>query len=326
VLAREGAAGDKRLVAYYTTMGAELEAQQIRAQLSEVLPGYMVPAAYVRLERFPLTPNGKLDRKALPDPGAEAFAGRGYESPQGEVEEKLAQTWAQLLKVKRVGRNDNFFELGGHSLLAVQLVSVLKREGIDISLSQIFVFPTIQDLANEYLNKRNFKQLGIVPLRTDGDGFPLFLVHEGGGEVMSWGPQILRHIDEKIPVYGLIAEHPAELSLRTLEGMATRLIRAIHTIQPKGPYSVAGWSFGGILAYEIATQLLGNDEEVQFLGLFDPVYDVIKSENDANKIVNSASWSDTTILKQIILEKSQNPAPTIQGFSGSTLLGKKKIH
>ena len=126
VVAREDTAGDKRLVAYYTVANggeaarrAEAGAEQLRAHLAAKLPEYMVPAAYVRLEGLPLTPNGKLDRKALPAPEADAYAVRGYEAPQGEMETALAQIWAEVLKVERVGRHDNFFELGGHSLLAV---------------------------------------------------------------------------------------------------------------------------------------------------------------------------------------------------------------
>ena len=124
VLAREDTAGEKRLVAYYTASGigeaeaASVGAEQLRAHLSAVVPDYMVPAAYVRMERLPLTPNGKLDRKALPMPEQEAYAARGYEAPVGEIETKLAEVWAEVLKLEKVGRHDNFFELGGHSLLA----------------------------------------------------------------------------------------------------------------------------------------------------------------------------------------------------------------
>jgi acyl-CoA synthetase (AMP-forming)/AMP-acid ligase II len=130
VLAREGsgadAPGEKRLVAYYTcekSSSVEPEAGSLRAHLQQHLPSYMVPAAYVRLEEFPLTAHGKLDRRALPAPEGSAYARGEYVAPQGEIEIALAQIWQQLLRVERVGREDNFFELGGHSLLAVQLVS-----------------------------------------------------------------------------------------------------------------------------------------------------------------------------------------------------------
>ena len=123
VVAREAADGDKRLVAYYTAEpDAQLEAADLRSRLAAALPDHMVPAAFVSLQTMPLTPNGKLDRKALPDPGEAAYARQSYEPPQGEVEQALAAIWAELLGVERVGRHDNFFELGGHSLLAVRMV------------------------------------------------------------------------------------------------------------------------------------------------------------------------------------------------------------
>ena len=133
VLAREDTPGDKRLVAYYTVVNTDsleegvLRAEKLRAHLSATLPEYMVPAAYVQLVSLPLTVNGKLDRKALPEPGGDAYASRGYEAPQGEIETTLAAIWADVLKIERVGRQDNFFELGGHSLLVVRTISQLRQ-------------------------------------------------------------------------------------------------------------------------------------------------------------------------------------------------------
>src|SRR4029077_14102074 len=122
VLAREDQPGEKRLVAYYTCRKesasgeAKSGGEELRRHLSTILPEYMVPSAYVQLESLPLTANGKLDRKALPSPEGGAAGVRGYEAPVGEIETALAAIWAELLKVKRVGRHDNFFALGGHSL------------------------------------------------------------------------------------------------------------------------------------------------------------------------------------------------------------------
>ena len=149
VIAREDTPGDKRLVAYYTSAGEEgsLGAEPLRAHLSAVLPEYMVPAAYVRLESLPLTPNGKLDRRALPAPDTEAYATRGYEPPQGEIETKLAEIWAEVLHLDRVSRNDNFFELGGHSLLAVTLIERMRRKGFEVEVRMLFATPTLADLA-----------------------------------------------------------------------------------------------------------------------------------------------------------------------------------
>ncbi|WP_256370120.1 AMP-binding protein, partial [Granulicella sp. L60] len=154
VIAREDVPGDKRLVAYYTaSTGDDPEAPdagRLRAHLSADLPEYMVPAAYVRLESLPLTPNGKLDRKALPAPDTDAYAYavRGYEPPQGEIEIRLAAIWADVLKLERVGRHDNFFELGGHSLLAVRVVTRLQQVlGVEVAIRDLFAHPEVADLA-----------------------------------------------------------------------------------------------------------------------------------------------------------------------------------
>ena len=149
VLAREDTAGDKRLVAYYTTTATDMEpgAEELRAHLSAKLPDYMVPAAFVKLECLPLTANGKLDRKALPAPEGDAYATRGYEPPQTETEAAVARIWAEVLKLERVGRHDNFFELGGHSLLAVTVIERLRRIGLQVDVRDLFSTPTLSGLA-----------------------------------------------------------------------------------------------------------------------------------------------------------------------------------
>ncbi|HEU4557883.1 MAG TPA: amino acid adenylation domain-containing protein, partial [Longimicrobium sp.] len=147
VIAREDAAGDRRLAAYYTS-DAVLGTEPLRAHLGARLPEHMVPAAYVRLEALPLTPNGKVDRKALPAPEGDAYARRGYEAPVGETEQALAEIWSQLLAVEQVGRWDHFFELGGHSLLAVRVISRVRQVlGMEVELGELFRSPVLADLA-----------------------------------------------------------------------------------------------------------------------------------------------------------------------------------
>ena len=140
VIAREDTPGDKRLVAYYTPAegAGPVEVELLRAHLSSTLPEYMVPAAYVALDLLPLTPNGKLDRKALPAPGQEAYLTQSYEAPRGDVETALAEIWAEVLKLDRVGRQDNFFSLGGHSLLAVTLIERMRRVGLQVDVRSLF--------------------------------------------------------------------------------------------------------------------------------------------------------------------------------------------
>ena len=149
VVAREDDGGEKRLVAYYVADdAAAIDAEQLRLHLGSTLPEYMVPAAYVSLESFPLTVSGKVDRKLLPAPEGSAYVTRTYEAPQGEAEQTLARIWSELLKVDRVGRHDDFFELGGHSLLAVRVLSRVRAElQVELSLSALFAHPVLKDCA-----------------------------------------------------------------------------------------------------------------------------------------------------------------------------------
>ena len=154
VVAREDEPGDKRLVAYYLAAsneaGAEaLRPEQLRRHMAESLPEHMAPAAYVRMEAWPRTPSGKLDRRALPAPGKKAYVtSSGYEPPQGRMETELAGIWAAVLKMDRVGRHENFFALGGHSLSAMQvMVRLRKALDLDVPVVSLFQNPTIESFA-----------------------------------------------------------------------------------------------------------------------------------------------------------------------------------
>jgi amino acid adenylation domain-containing protein/thioester reductase-like protein len=148
VVAREDAPGEKRLVAYVTTRESTAPGvEALRSHLQRLLPDYMIPSAFVVLNALPLTPSGKLDRRALPAPQAEAFVTRGYGEPQTEAEAVIAAIWQGLLRVERVGRHDNFFELGGHSLLLVQMMERLRRVGFKVDVRSLYESRTLADLA-----------------------------------------------------------------------------------------------------------------------------------------------------------------------------------
>lgn len=149
VLAREDVPGDRRLVAYYVVRAgaAAPPPETLRAYAATALPAYMVPAAYVQLNALPLTPNGKLDRDTLPAPDTAAYGMPEYEAPVGDVEQSLAEIWAALLRMKRVGRRDNFFELGGHSLLAVTLMERMRQRGFTADVRTLFTNPTVAAIA-----------------------------------------------------------------------------------------------------------------------------------------------------------------------------------
>jgi hypothetical protein len=181
VVAREDSGGDKRLIAYYRCAesgAAESGAEVLREHLSARLPEYMIPAAYVRLEAMPLTANGKLDRKALPAPEAEAYATRSYEAPVGERETMLAAIWAEVLKLERVGRHDNFFDLGGHSLLALRVIIRLQGElSLEVKISDLFARPVLVEFARG-LEKAAPAALPAISVVERGGRIPLSFAQE----------------------------------------------------------------------------------------------------------------------------------------------------
>jgi amino acid adenylation domain-containing protein/FkbH-like protein len=150
VVARNHGSGETSLIAYLVpaTLSAPPAASELHAHVKSALPDYMVPGAFVILERLPLTSNGKLDRNALPAPQTDTWAGQRYEAPQGQREQTLTELWQELLRLDRVGRHDNFFQLGGHSLQAVKLIArIEQRFGVRLPVSALFQYPTIQKLS-----------------------------------------------------------------------------------------------------------------------------------------------------------------------------------
>ena len=278
VIAREDTPGDKRLVAYYTPSleGEPKEgasgAEQFRLHLSTSLPEYMVPAAYVRMNSFPLTPNGKLDRKALPSPEADSYSARKYEPPQGELEQKLAAIWAEVLKLNRVGRQDNFFDLGGHSLLAVQLLLQLQQiiPNEDMPLRAVLEAPTVKEFAVWLQNRKENQEKILVQVRQGDDSrIPFFCVHGAGGNVLSMR-SLAMALPADLPVYflqakGLDGSEPFD----SVEETARFYVDEIRKVQPHGPYQLGGGCYGGLVAFEMARLLEQSGEPIAALFLID---------------------------------------------------------
>jgi amino acid adenylation domain-containing protein len=276
VVAREDHPGDKRLVAYVTAADSRedgvavtgIGVEGLRAHLSAVLPEHMVPAAYVLLPKLPRTPNGKLDRKLLPAPGTEAYVTRGYEEPVSEMETTVARIWKDVLKLEQIGRRDDFFEAGGHSLLAVKVMGLLRQVGIETTVASLFNHPTVESFAAS-LSRTSVgaSRRGAQKIR-EGSQTPLFLVHDGYGDELYFHA-LARYLPVELTVYGLPAIPPGEPQPNSMRAMAGRMINLLQEVQPAGPYRVAGWSFGGVLAYEIVQLLLNQGHAVEFLGLID---------------------------------------------------------
>jgi amino acid adenylation domain-containing protein len=280
VVAGEDGSGEKRLVGYVVPRpGVEsLVPQHLKEHLRVQLPDYMVPAVIMVLEKMPLTPSGKLDRKALPDPGTGHIEnGMSTELdllPRDEIELELAMIWEDLLQVSNIGRLDSFFELGGHSLLAVRLLKRVKEQfGQDLSLAVLFENPTIAHLAD--LLRKDYQtasRSNVAPLRRIGSRKPLFLVHPLGGHTLQYLP-LVRLLGPDQPVYSFQTVDEEEISYEpflTIEERAARYVKALREIQPDGIYAVAGWSYGGYVAYEMAQQLRGQGQQVNLI-LFDIV-------------------------------------------------------
>ncbi|WP_411354714.1 amino acid adenylation domain-containing protein [Xenorhabdus khoisanae] len=272
----EKTGGQKRLVAYLLPQsGIKLVPAELRQQLTQHLAEYMIPSAFVTLEAFPLTSNGKLDRQALPAPDSSAIVVRGYAAPIGKTETTLAQIWQDLLGLERIGRYDHFFELGGHSLLAVQLLNRMREQDMEVPLTALFAHPTLCSLAlaaSEHLAAIPVSPFDAnpVPLSPAGSLLPLFLVHETSGDPLVYSP-LATLLPPELPVYALqaLGIHTLEHPPVSIEELATSHIQAIRRLQPQGPYRLAGWSIGGLIAYEIAQQLTSDGETVEFLGLID---------------------------------------------------------
>ncbi len=271
VIAREDIPGHKRLVAYVVAAGQSVSPTELREHLKTVLPDYMVPQAFVALDRLPLTASGKLDRRALPAP--EALPIHARRAPRTPQEEILCGLFADVLALDRVSIDDNFFELGGHSLLAIRLISRIRTSlDVEIGIRSLFEAPTVEALAKRLVHGRpalsDFEVL--LPIRPVGTKLPLFCIHDAGG--FSWPySKLIRHIPVEHPIYGLQARNLTQRARRprSIDEMAEDYVRLIRKIQPSGPYNLLGWSFGGLVAHAVATQLQANGEEVALLALLD---------------------------------------------------------
>ncbi|MET7391851.1 thioesterase domain-containing protein, partial [Streptomyces sp. NPDC005444] len=275
VTAREDQPGDKRLVAYIVAEAGNdtPDTEALRTHASGLLPEYMVPAAFMVLDQLPLTTNGKLNRRALPAPVFEADAtGRGPRTPQEEI---LCGLFAEVLGVPTISIDDNFFTLGGHSLLASRLISRIRTTlNVELPVPALFETPTIATLV-EQLDRTPGSSSGhsfgvLLPLRAEGDLDPLFCIHPAIG--LSWAYSgLLRHLDRQQPLYGLQARKFSEpdAAAPCLTEMVEDYLNEIRTVQPSGPYSLLGWSFGGIVAHAVAVRLQEDGEEVALLAMMD---------------------------------------------------------
>ncbi|MDB6031369.1 MAG: amino acid adenylation protein, partial [Verrucomicrobiales bacterium] len=267
VIARaDGPNHDKRLVAYCVIDPTKLSnVGKLRDYLLERLPDYMVPSFFIRVDELPLTPNGKVNRAALPAPDNAAAETADKVMARDATEEQLTSIWENVLGVHPIGLHDNFFELGGHSLLAVQLVAQIEKAfGKKLSVSTIFQYRTVEQLSR-LLREEGVPVPGssLVEIQSKGSRPPLVFVHGVGGG-MFWGYTNLSHcLGTDQPVYALKSRGmDGEQEFATIEEMAAQYVADLREFQPQGPYHLGGYCFGGIVAYEMAQQLMAQGQEV----------------------------------------------------------------
>jgi amino acid adenylation domain-containing protein len=274
---REDPHGERRLIGWIVPehgSAADCDVDTVRSGVARLLPEYMVPAALVTVDELPLTPNGKLDRGALPAPDfAAAVSGS---KPRTPVEETLCALFAEILHLDRVGIDDSFFDLGGHSLMATRLVSRIRSLlGAEITVRSIFQAPTVAALAEELHEHLDPFEV-LLSLQSRGTRPPLICAPPGSG--LSWCyAGLIRSLGPDRPIIGLQARSVADPEgfVPSVREMAADYLELIRAKEPTGPYYLLGWSFGGLLAQEMAVQLQASGEEVALLALLDsyPRYD-----------------------------------------------------
>lgn len=311
VTARETHSGHAQLHAYIAANGAagksENPVNDWKKALGKQLPAYMVPTKFTILPAFPLTANGKIDRKALISSnftGAAPDAKIGYVSPRTDVEKLVAGIWAQLLGIEKIGAYDDFFDLGGHSLIAVQAMTQLEKEtGKRLPLATLFEHSTVDRIALMLqLDSKFITWDSLVPIKPQGSKTPLYIVHGAGLNVLIFNA-LARNMDPEQPIYGLQAQglNGVDEPLDTVEQMAAHYVSAILKNDPVGPYALAGYSFGGIIAYEMTKQLEALGKKVKVLIAFDTYA--------------SEDYAATSLLKKRLLRTKYHINSIIYNFA-----------
>ncbi|WP_216115498.1 thioesterase domain-containing protein, partial [Candidatus Marithrix sp. Canyon 246] len=236
----------------------------LRDAVKAELPHYMVPSAFVSLEKMPLTPSGKIDRRALPVPietKTDSFI-----APRDKLEQQLAEIWQQVLGVNAISVDDNFFDLGGHSLLAITLLGKIEQ-AFDkaISVIKLFQAPTIAEFADILRDKDHTPTWrALLPIQTKGKHKPLFFIGS-----TDYARLLVPSLGNEQPIYGLNMFGLNSEEILTVETMATEYLKEIRTVQPEGPYHLCGYCADAKVAFEMAQQLKKQGQEVAYLGFID---------------------------------------------------------
>ena len=282
VMPRVDIKGNRRLVAYIVCSQSQPSITSLREFIASKLPDYMIPSAFVFLSQLPLTANGKVNRRALPAPDISSFnQSDNFVAPRDDIEQKLAEIWSEILGINPVGVKDNFFELGGHSLLAINLMAKIQRSfDKQLPLSTLITNRTVEDLAKLIPEQKQQKTSSLVPIQTQGSKQAFFCVHPAGGNVLCY-QELSQNLGNNQPFYGLQAQgfNQGEKVFTKVEDMAEFYVKNIQEFQPEGALQIGGWSFGGVVAFEMAQQLLQQGRELSLLAILDSWVPILLDPN-----------------------------------------------
>ena len=272
------AADTKRLIAYFKPKdtqenNAQLAVPNFRQFLAKWLPEYMIPAQFVPIEHFPLTSSGKVNYRALPLPVSDSLEHKAdIIQPHDQIERKMLNLWEEVLEQSPISIQDNFFDIGGHSLLAIQLFTRIEREfGQRVPIISIFRTPTIEGLAEVIRSGKVYDSPPVlIPMQQNGTRPPFFCIHGFGGGVTGYY-DLAQLMGEDQPFIGVQAKgiDSQETPHSDVVEMASYYLAAIRAAQPKGPYYLGGYCYGGVVAFEIARQLESLGEEIALLAVFE---------------------------------------------------------
>jgi amino acid adenylation domain-containing protein len=298
VLVVDGVKSDKRLVAYVRCQ-KEIDKNELSGFLKTKLPVYMIPTHFVTLKEFPLTANGKIDKKKFPKLEDTVLADEEISEYSSEEERIVGEIWCELLGLKNIRKTDDFFEIGGHSLIAIQfIVRLEEKTKIALAMSALFEYPTIEKIAMLLKQEdKSQKWKSLVEIKSSGNKPPLYLVHGLNGGVMIFS-HLSENLDKDQPVNGLqaLGFDGNDEPLESIEEMASFYISEILEQNPDGPYKIAGFSSGGLIAFEMAKQLKNLGKTVDKLVVFD--FNLINSKKRKSLIFRLI---DTTIESPFIL-------------------------
>lgn len=266
---------DEKLLCLYYVPRDKVEPDELKRYLGKRLPRFLVPDAIMAVKEIPLTASGKANRKLLPTP-AVAVDFRADELPVSELEKKLAAICQKVLHIEQLGVRTNLFSVGANSLKIILIAAQIRREmNMDIPVSDVYTKPTIAEIA-AYLQAEALPASAgddhdlVLINKWSAESPPLFLIHDISGSIDAYF-ELVHHLGDRFTCYGIPAERSDGERSRgiTIEALATSYLEKIKKVQGEGPYNLAGWSLGGLLAFEITRQLEADGDEVEMLVLID---------------------------------------------------------